>query len=140
MTEGSGVPEKPATRQGAGELIPTEGASPSDETELATQPMATAERRLASEDIVVSAPVSFHGSAARIWRLTRLTPDKPWATVALGTGAIILIAFAWTFVLAWYVIFGLLLVPYRLIRRGQRKRKLDEARHREMLSAMDDRR
>jgi hypothetical protein len=92
--------------------------------------------KLASEHVVVAAPMSFAGSAARIWKLTGLTPN-PYGRVALGIGAIVLISFAWTFVLSWYLFFGLLLVPYRLIRRGQRKSKREALMHREQLAAIE---
>ena len=94
--------------------------------------------RLASEEIVVSAPLSFHGSAARIWRpISRNAEvtDNSWAAAGWYTLAILLVGLAWVGVSGWYLIFGLWVVPYRLIRRGQRKRKLDEARHRELLGA-----
>ena len=48
----------------------------------------------------------------------------------------LLILMAWAVILWWYLIFGLLLVPYRLIRRGQRKNRRQELRHREMLTTM----
>jgi hypothetical protein len=89
--------------------------------------------RLPSEHIIVSAPLSFHGSATRIWRplSARAQGSKyDWLWYSL---AVVLVALAWVCVLSWYVVFGLLVVPYRLIRRGQRKRKLEEARHRELL-------
>jgi hypothetical protein len=111
----------------------TEDQSDSQELVPADAPIVQAERRLASEDVVIAAPMSFHGSAARIWKLTRMSPGNDLATIGLSVLAVLLIGFAWTFVLAWYVVFGLLLVPYRLVRRGQRKRKLDEARHRELV-------
>lgn len=41
----------------------------------------------------------------------------------------------WVFVTCWYAIFGLLLVPYRLIRRSDRQRKRDALQHREILAA-----
>jgi hypothetical protein len=91
--------------------------------------------RLASEGIVVSAPMSYHGSAARIWKITRRGGDQWWAVIAIGALAAILIACAWVAVTCWYLVFGLLLVPYRLVRRGQRRRSLEEARHRELLAA-----
>jgi hypothetical protein len=91
--------------------------------------------KLSSERVVVAAPMSLAGSAARIWRLTGLS-DQPAPRIALGVVAVLVIACAWTFVLAWYVIFGLLLVPYRLIRRGQRKRKREALMHREQLAAI----
>jgi hypothetical protein len=46
-----------------------------------------------------------------------------------------LICIIWFAVLCWYIFFGLLLVPYRLIRRSSRKNKRDQLRHRELLDA-----
>jgi uncharacterized membrane-anchored protein len=94
------------------------------------------ERHLASEQVVIAAPMSFAGSAARIWKLTRIEPAGAWHTV-LVVSAVIVIAAAWTLVLAWYVMWGIVLVPYRLIRRGQRKRRRDELQHRETLAAIE---
>ena len=90
---------------------------------------------LASEKVVVSAPMSLHGSAARIWKITRVT-DNPAGRIGLGILASTLIALAWMLVIAWYTIFGILLVPYRLIRRDSRKRKVEALRHRETLTAI----
>ena len=89
--------------------------------------------RLASENYVVSAPMSFTGSAQRIWRLTHLGRGA-WAAVGLVVAAILLIILAWAAVLCWYAIFGLWLVPYRIIRRGQRKQRLTQIRHDEMMN------
>lgn len=94
--------------------------------------------KLESEKVVLSAPLSYTGSAARIWRLTGVVAN-PWARVGLGVAAVILIAGAWCFVTAWYLVFGLMLVPYRVLRRGQRKRKRENLQHRELLSAMQTR-
>lgn len=94
--------------------------------------------KLESEKVVVSAPLSYAGSAARIWKLTGLTPNAA-GRVALGLAAIVLILGAWVFVTSWYLVFGLLLVPYRLIRRGSRKRKREALQHREMMSAIQSR-
>lgn len=55
-------------------------------------------------------------------------------SIALG-----LIMAAWMGVVVWYFMFGILLIPYRLIRRGQRKQKRDILRHRELLDALDKR-
>jgi hypothetical protein len=84
--------------------------------------------RLPSERIEVTAPMSYTGSLARLRRICR---ERAWAVPLV----ILLVAAAWLLVTAWYIVFGLLLVPYRLVRRGQRKRKLEAARHREMLAA-----
>jgi hypothetical protein len=106
---------------------------------------------LQSERIIVQAPLSLTGSTKRILRLTE--PDRPFALrtvagrpwwksilLALMDGLIVLVigAFmlaAWCFDLFWYLIFGILLVPYRLIRRSDRDRKRDALQHREMLDA-----
>jgi uncharacterized membrane-anchored protein len=90
--------------------------------------------RLDSENVIVAAPMSFAGSAQRLWRL--VPRGGGWVPVAAGSGIVLLIAVVWAVVLCWYVIFGLLLVPYRIIRRGQRKNRRQELRHREMLTTM----
>jgi carbon starvation protein CstA len=95
--------------------------------------------KMASEKVVIAAPLSYAGSAARIWKLVGLSA-QPAARVALAIAALCLITFAWTFVTCWYLLFGLFLVPYRLIRRGSRKRKREALQHREMLAAVQDRR
>jgi uncharacterized membrane-anchored protein len=83
----------------------------------------------------VGAPLSYAGSAARIWKLVRLS-DALGARIALGSMAVLVVALAWAVVTSWYLIFGLLVVPYRLIRRGQRKRKREALQHRELLAAV----
>ena len=93
--------------------------------------------KLASEKVVVSSPLSFHGSAHRIWQITE--QDNPWLKWLLFVpAALILIAFAWGFVLGWYCFWGIWLVPYRLIRRSDRKRKMESLRHRELLGAVNE--
>ena len=82
----------------------------------------------ASERIVTSAPMSFSGSLRR----TRLWLHG-WVFWTLG---LTMIAVWWTTILAWYLTFGVLLVPYRLIRRGARRRRLEDARHRELLAEL----
>jgi hypothetical protein len=95
--------------------------------------------RLESEKVVVAAPMSFAGSAARISSLVRMR-EQAWEKALLGFVAILLIVVAWAIVLAWYAMWGLWLVPYRLIRRGSRKRKVEALRHRETMAAIQDRR
>jgi hypothetical protein len=91
--------------------------------------------KLQSEKVVVAAPVSYAGSAARIWKLTGVAA-QPAARIGLGLVAVVLVVLAWTVVTGWYVLFGILLVPYRLIRRGQRKRKREALQHRETIAAI----
>ena len=94
--------------------------------------------KLESEKVVVAAPTSYAGSAARIWKLTGLTAQL-WGRIGLGILASALILCAWVLVTAWYLTWGLLLVPYRVVRRGQRKRRREALQHRELISAITDR-
>ncbi len=89
---------------------------------------------LASERVVVEAPMSFVGSAKRAWRLRAGLAG--WVVVPAVIGVLALILLWWTADLLWYSVFGLLLVPYRLVRRGGRRRKAEELRHRETLEAI----
>jgi hypothetical protein len=50
--------------------------------------------------------------------------------------AIVLVVSVWVLVTAWYLLWGLALVPYRLLRRGARKRKVEMLRHRELLGTI----
>jgi hypothetical protein len=91
--------------------------------------------RLASEDVIINAPLSYAGSAQRIWRIRRRATEG-WQAVAITLLAILLILLAWAFVTSWYLFWGLLLVPYRLLRRGARKRNAEALRHRELLGTV----
>jgi hypothetical protein len=81
--------------------------------------------------------MSFAGSAQRLWNLTRYHVNA-WVKAPIYFGVILLIVVVWAVVLCWYCIFGLWLVPYRLIRRGQRKRRMQDLRHKEMLTMMHE--
>lgn len=98
-------------------------------------------RQLASEKVVVSAPLSFSGSAQRIWKITNV--ENPIAKVVLALLAIVLIACTWVVVLCWYfvmyVLFGIFFFIFRLFARGRRKNKRDKLRHREVLDAIEQR-
>jgi len=84
----------------------------------------------------IAAPMSFAGSTERTLNL--LWRDRPTALKAsVSWWAIpIILMFWWLTILIWYLIFGLLLVPYRLIRRGSRKRKREAAMHEQTLTAI----
>ena len=73
--------------------------------------------------------MSFSGSAQRIWR---------WSSNGIIRFLILLplIALVWCVVLVWYVLFGVFLVPYRLIRRGQRRERRRQLEHAEMIDAI----
>jgi len=90
---------------------------------------------LASERVIINAPMSFAGAAQRSWRIGEQVSGAPrWAIIALVVVPVTLVW--WMAVIGWYLTFGLLLVPYRLLRRGARKRKAGALRHREMLGAI----
>lgn len=100
---------------------------------MSTQPQPPA--RLASEDVIINAPMSYAGSAQRIMRIRRRA-HAGWEMVAITVLAAVLMLVAWTFVTLWYLTWGLWLVPYRLLRRGARKRKADAIRHRELMGTI----
>ena len=89
--------------------------------------------RLESERLSKAAPMSFTGSAERIWRPIVWDRSAPVRWMLAVPAALLLVTLAWLLVAGWYVLFGLLLVPFRLVRRGSRKRKVEDARHREAL-------
>jgi hypothetical protein len=91
--------------------------------------------RLASEDVIINAPMSYAGSAQRILRLRRHANGGA-KLAAITALAILLILTAWVFVTSWYLVWGLWLVPYRLLRRGARKRKAEGLRHRELMGTI----
>ena len=99
--------------------------------------------QLASEAVILNAPLSFAGSWQRLLRLTkRITKgiSRTWLRVAVQVAILYtIIPFVWAFIAVWYCTFGLLLVPYRLIRRGNRKSKRAALQHRELLDALQRR-
>jgi Flp pilus assembly protein TadB len=94
-----------------------------------------------SERVVIESPLSFTGSRKRLWKLASIgrgTAWGPWLKwLLLAWVAVFLIGLAWLFVAGWYLLFGLLLMPWRLLRRSSRKQKRDRLRHREILEAID---
>lgn len=107
---------------------------------MSSSELAPVPERLPSESVIVSAPMSLTGAAERSWRLAGYPHGGGgWlaaARAATVTGVLLLILVWWAAVLCWYAIFGLWLVPYRLIRRGQRKRKIQQLQHAEMMAAV----
>jgi hypothetical protein len=91
---------------------------------------------MADKRDVISAPMSFTGSSERVknwfWR------EKPvWYKWVFGWWVVpIITLFWWVGVFVWGLVFGLLLAPYRLIRRGSRKRKVEAKRHKELMEAL----
>jgi Domain of unknown function (DUF1707) len=91
--------------------------------------------RLPSEDVIISAPMSYTGSAQRIMRLRRRA-DVGAPLAAITVSVVVLVIAAWVLVTAWYLVWGIWLIPYRLVRRGARKRKLEALRHRELMGTI----
>lgn len=95
--------------------------------------------KLASEKVVVSAPTSFSGSAARIWKMTD-SDNAALKWLLLVPTALCLIFMAWSFVAIWYFIifglFGIFVIPFRLLTRSGRNRKRNSLQHRELLEAV----
>jgi hypothetical protein len=92
---------------------------------------------LASERVVAAAPMSFTGSAQRIWHITQ--GRAGWPAAGFGALAVLAITVMWAVILVWYTIFGLWLVPFRIMRRGQRKQLRAELRHRELMATITER-
>jgi hypothetical protein len=85
---------------------------------------------------VVSAPMSFAGSLGRTQNW--LWHDKEvWFKAAIGWWAVPMVVMMWwMIILCWYMVWGIFLIPYRMIRRGSRKRKVQDRQHKEMLEAI----
>ena len=95
--------------------------------------------KLASEKVIVSAPTSFSGSAARIWWMTD-SNNAALKWLLLVPIALCLIFMAWSLVAVWYFIvfclFGIFVIPFRLLTRSGRNRKRNSLQHRELLEAV----
>lgn len=87
-----------------------------------------------SKKIIVEAPFSFTGATKRIWPLTN-SDNAQLKYFVLVPSVILLLCVCYLAIATWYAMFGLLLVPYRLMRRSQRKNKLRDAQHAELLAA-----
>jgi hypothetical protein len=73
-----------------------------------------------------AAPLSFVGSTRRIVGWTRGAVERsPHLRVLLWIVTVLALLISWAFVFCWYAVvfgfFGIFMIPYRLIRRSQRK-------------------
>lgn len=78
------------------------------------------------ESRTYAAPLSFVGSTRRIIRWSRGALGRsPHLRVLLWIVTVLALLVSWAFVTCWYVvvfgIFGIFMIPYRLVRRSQRK-------------------
>lgn len=93
--------------------------------------------RLASELVIKESPMSFTGSAKRIRRAVySRVPEQPRGLLAAAVVLILLVYLAWLAVLGWYLMFGLFLIPSRLLRRRQVHAEVEALRHRELIEAI----
>ncbi len=104
---------------------------------------------LESEKVIVESPMSFVGSGRRAVRMLSDLPGWPtqgdftdklkivllWSLVIV-CWTIMVLAW-WALICVWYVTFGILVVPYRLIRRSQRQSKKRDLQHREILERLE---
>lgn len=101
--------------------------------------------QLASERIVVQSPLSYAGSAGRIWALTQTMPNPVVRWGVLYPVAVLAVFSAWLFITAWYAVLlvvvplggWVIFIPWRLLRRSDRKGKMERRQHREMLAAIN---
>lgn len=89
--------------------------------------------QLASEQVIVQAPMSYTGSLKRLSRMTR-----SWPLALKIPSLVIMTAIAWYVITVWYLLWGICLVPWRLFRRHERNEKRRTLQHREMLGAMQN--
>ncbi len=101
-------------------------------------------RRLESENVVVSSPTSFKGSTGRWNRQWEESfnwlKDRDWhPALYWPLAASIGVVLAFLLLIYWVVaaVFTLATWPYRLIRRGARKRKMEGLEHRELLDTIE---
>lgn len=85
-----------------------------------------------SDQVIIEAPMSFSGATKRIIRLCNVDNTLLRYTY-IFTAVLIILPLVYILVLCWYLVFGIFLIPYRLIRRSNRKSKRDSLRHNEIL-------
>lgn len=84
-----------------------------------------------ANDVVIQAPMSYTGSAKRLWRPVKHSSGL--AKLAIGSFMFLVVLAAWSAVTVWYLFAFWLMIPYRMIRRGQRRQRRDTLRQQEML-------
>jgi hypothetical protein len=96
---------------------------------------------LPSEQVVLSAPMSFNGSTRRLYRKLhpRVAASYGWRKAGWVTLLAVVLLFAWIAIFLWYCLFGLWLVPYRIVRRVQRHGERNRLRHQETIAAIERR-
>lgn len=126
-----GVSEKGVADEAQNHPVGRQGGS---QMAMYQAPPPPKRQKLKSEGVVVEAPMSFTGAAKRSWKFTRLG-HPAWKILTVPC-ALFAIAGWWALIAGWYLVWGIFLVPWRLLRRGSRKRKKAELQHRETMNAL----
>jgi hypothetical protein len=94
-----------------------------------------------SERMVIQSPTSMRGAFKRVANLRHRLPAEwpPVVRVAVMVPIYVLAVVAGALGLIWTVVLGVLAWPWRIMRRGSRKRKVEAQRHREMMATMQAR-
>jgi hypothetical protein len=107
---------------------PADGSALSGEAELSR-------RTLGSEQVILDAPMSFTGCTKRTLRFARDQQCQRWWSKTLAVSGLVLwLTLAYAVILCWYAVFGIWLVPYRLVRRSQRRDEQRRRQHAELLA------
>lgn len=112
---------------------------PHDPTDLSTESLVAELSRnsLGSEQVILEAPMSFTGCTKRTLRFSGKHQCLKWWSKSLAViGLVLWFLLAYASILVWYFTFGLLLVPYRLIRRSQRKNEKESRQHAELMAQL----
>lgn len=88
-----------------------------------------------SEKVVVSSPMSYSGATQRLMNLAHVDNQLVKWFIAIPLVLISLI-FIYACITIWYVCFGIFIIPWRLLRRSQRKAKKERLSNQEMLQAI----
>ena len=81
--------------------------------------------------------MSLTGSAKRINRAVyAMAPKRFWAVLLATAVVVLLVYLAWLVVLGWYLLFGVVLIPFRLSRRWRMRSEVDALRHRKIVEAI----
>ena len=80
--------------------------------------------------------MSFAGAWGRTLNAFWHDRDSDYKRLAGWLLVFLVLTLWWSAIVAWYLIFGIFLIPYRMIRRGSRKRKVQNRQHGELLEAL----
>ena len=94
--------------------------------------------KLESEKIILDSTLSYIGSYKRLTKKTNSINNK-WLRYVIVFS---LISVIWFLVTIWYFIifvcFGILVIPFRLYRRSNKKNKIQALQHKELLEKLNE--